>query len=171
MPHLKGGNQTVPTRGMTDVDCKLTVLVAACTLCGFCLFPLVPPLCLSPYSLCRLHGCHIPLVLERSSAACCLQDLRELRDIQLPPPLPCFVATMPLAASSPALPPASGGSNGSRPRCTGMCLSPVVSSLLSSSQLLQVDLFSTRHTERGPVLLQDSSRDQFTIFTVKRNDK
>jgi len=76
-----------------------------------------------------------------------------------------------LAASSPALPPASGGSNGGRPGCRGMCLSPVVSSLLSSSRLLQVDPFSPRRTERGPLFPQDSSGDQFSMFMVERNDK
>lgn len=55
-----------------------------------------------------------------------------------------------LAASSPSLPPASGGSDGGRPGCRGMCLSPVVSSLLSSSKVLQDDPFSPRRTERGP---------------------
>lgn len=37
-----------PTGAMTDVDCKLTVLVAACTFYGFCLLALAPPLRLSP---------------------------------------------------------------------------------------------------------------------------
>lgn len=38
----------------------------------------------------------------------------------------------------------------------------------SSSKLI---CFSTRRTERGPVFLQDSSRDHFTMFMVKSNDK
>lgn len=105
---------------------------------------------------------------------CCLLPVRSegaqgYSAAPLPPPY--FVATMLLAVSSPAMPQASSGSSGSRPGCRGMRLSPVVSSLLSCSRLLQVDLFSTRHTERGPVFLLDSSRDQFTMFTVKRNDK
>lgn len=134
---------------MTDVDCKLTVLVAACTLCGFCLSLTSPLLLPPPHSLCRLHGCHIPLVLERSSAPCCMQDLRELRYLATPPIFhltlshPCVSLRVP-----PALPLASS-SSGSRSSCTGMRLSPVVSWLLSCSQLLQVDLFSTWLTKRA----------------------
>lgn len=160
---------------MTDVDCKLTVLVAACTLYGFCLLPLAPPtpLVLSPFSL---SASRLSYSFSAGKVKCCLLPLRSegTQGYSEPPPPhppPHFVATMRLAASSPARPPASGGSNGSRPGCGGMCLSPAVSSFLSSSQLLQVDLFSMQRTERGPVFLQDSSRDHFTMFMVKSNDK
>lgn len=151
---MKSGNQTVPTRGMTDVDCKLTVLVAACTLCGFCLLLLAPPPPSLPLSLFSLSASRLSYSFSAGKVKCCLLPVRSegaQGNSAAPPPPPRFVATMLLAASSPALPPASGGSNSGRPGCRGMCLSPVVSSLLSSSQLLQVDLFSPpRRAERGP---------------------
>ena len=165
---------------MSDVDCKLTVLVAGCTLCGFCLLPLIPPPTL-PLYLFFLWASRLSYSFSAAKVKCCLLPVRSegaqgySGAAPPPPPSPRFVATMLLAASSPALPPASGGGGGggggSRPGCRGMCLSPVVSSLLSCSRLLKLDLFSTHHTERGPTVLQDSSGDQFTMFTVTRNDK
>lgn len=63
----------------------------------------------------------------------------------------------------------SSSSSSSRLGCRGMRLSPVVSALLSCSRLLDL-FFNVPHRE-GPVLLQDSSRDHFTMFMVKRNGK
>lgn len=113
-----------------------------------------------PLSLFSLSASRLSYSFSAGKVKCCLLPVRSegaqgysspLHPTPPTPP-PRFVATMLLAASSPAPQPASGGSNGSRPGCRGMCLSPVVSSLLSSSQLLQVDLFSTRRTQekRGP---------------------
>ena len=123
-------------------------------------------------SLFSLSASRLSYSFSAGKVKCCLLPVRsEGAQGYSDPPPPQFVATMRLAASSPAQPPASGGGNGSRPGSRGMCLSPVVSSFLSSSQLLQVDLFSVQRIERGPMFLQDSSQDHFTMFMVKSNDK
>lgn len=148
---------------MTDVDCKLTVLVAACTLCGFCLLltspapphpthphPILP---LSPFSL---SASRLSYSFSAGKVKCCLLHVRSegAQGSSAAPHPPsstfalwpkCFLLRAPLCCHQPAVAPAVAG-----PGCRGMCLSPVVSSLLSCSQLLQVDLFSTHCTERGP---------------------
>lgn len=85
----------------------------------------------------------------------------------------CFSLRAPLhchrpAAAAVAVAAAAAGSS-SRPGCRGMCLSPVVSSLLLCSQLLQVDLFSTRHTERGPHV--PAGQQQGSIPSVYGHEK